>query len=85
MIADAIAQGQRPVGMQWNDEEAVYNLLVELLNTKKSAERDVTKPSRTFRRAEVVDGLLIGVMSGIRCVDAAATDRYPLPKAPSRS
>ena len=34
MIADAIAQGKRPTGMQ-NDEEAVYNFCVELLNTKQ--------------------------------------------------
>src|SRR3984893_2651236 len=34
MIADAVAQGKRPVAMQ-KDEEAVYDFCSELLNTKQ--------------------------------------------------
>src|SRR5438477_3701707 len=59
-IADAIAQGKRPTGMQ-NDEEAVYNFCVELLNAKHVGDATFKAVGDAFGERGVVD--LIGVMS----------------------
>jgi len=77
-IADAIAQGKRPTGMQ-NDEEAVYNFCVELLNTKQVGDATFKAVKDAFGERGVVD--LIGVMSWYQMVSMLLnTDRYPLPE-----
>ena len=77
MIADAIAQGKRPIGMQ-NDEEAVYNFCVELLNTKQVSDATYKAAKDAFGERGVVD--LIGVMSWYQMVSMLLNvDRYPLP------
>ena len=78
MIADAVAQGKRPTGMQ-NDEEAVYNFCVELLNTKQVSDATFKGVRDAFGERGVVD--LIGVMSWYQMVSMLFnTDRYPLPE-----
>jgi len=78
MIADAIAQGKRPTGMQ-NDEETVYNFCVELLNTKQVGDATFKAVKDAFGERGVVD--LIGVMSWYQMVSMMLnTDRYPLPE-----
>ena len=77
-IADAIAQGKRPTGMQ-NDEETVYNFCVELLNTKQVGDATYKAVKDAFGERGVVD--LIGVMSWYQMVSMLLnTDRYPLPE-----
>ena len=77
-IADAIAQGKRPMGMQ-NDEETVYNFCVELLNTKQVGDATYKAVKDAFGERGVVD--LIGVMSWYQMVSMLLnTDRYPLPE-----
>ena len=78
MIADAIAQGKRPMGMQ-NDEEAVYNFCWELLNTKQVSDATFKAARDAVGERGVVD--LIGVMSWYQMVSMLLnTDRYPLPE-----
>jgi 4-carboxymuconolactone decarboxylase len=78
MIADAVAQGTRPTGMQ-NDEEAVYNFCVELLNTKQVSDATFKAVRDAFGERGVVD--LIGVMSWYQMVSMLLNaDRYPLPE-----
>ena len=77
-IADAIAQGKRPTGMQ-NDEETVYNFCVELLNTKQVGDATFKAVKDAFGERGVVD--LIGVMSWYQMVSMLLnTDRYPVPE-----
>ena len=76
-IADAIAQGKRPTGMQ-KDEEAVYNFCSELLNTKQVSDATFNAAKAAFGERGVVD--LIGVMGWYHTVSMLLnTDRYPLP------
>jgi 4-carboxymuconolactone decarboxylase len=78
IIADAIAQGQRPMGMQ-KDEEAVYNFCWELLNTKQVSDATYKAAKDTVSERGVVD--LIGVMGWYQTVSMLLnTDRYPLPE-----
>jgi 4-carboxymuconolactone decarboxylase len=78
MIADAVAQGTRPTGMQ-NDEEAVYNFCAELLNTKQVSDATFKAVRDAFGERGVVD--LIGVMSWYQMVSMLLnTDSYPLPE-----
>jgi 4-carboxymuconolactone decarboxylase len=77
-IADTIAQGKRPTGMQ-SDEEAVYNFCTELLTTKQVSDATFKAARDTFGERGVVD--LIGVMSWYQMVSMLLnTDRYPLPE-----
>jgi 4-carboxymuconolactone decarboxylase len=77
-IADAIAQGKRPTGMQ-KDEEAVYNFCSELLNTKQVSDATYNAARDAFGERGVVD--LIGVMGWYHTVAMLLnTDRYPLPE-----
>ena len=77
-IADAIAQGKRPTGMQ-KDEEAVYNFCSELLNTKQVSDVTYNAARDAFGERGVVD--LIGVMGWYHTVAMLLnTDRYPLPE-----
>jgi 4-carboxymuconolactone decarboxylase len=76
-IADAIAAGRRPMGMQ-KDEEAVYNFCTELLHTKQVSDATFKMTKDAFGEKGVVD--LIGVMSWYQMVSMLLnTDRYPLP------
>ena len=76
-IADAIAAGRRPMGMQ-KDEEAVYTFCTELLHTKQVSDATFKTTKDAFGEKGVVD--LIGVMSWYQMVSMLLnTDRYPLP------
>jgi 4-carboxymuconolactone decarboxylase len=76
-IADAIAAGRRPTGMQ-KDEEAVYTFCTELLHTKQVSDATFKTTKDAFGEKGVVD--LIGVMSWYQMVSMLLnTDRYPLP------
>jgi 4-carboxymuconolactone decarboxylase len=77
-IADAIAQGRRPAGMQ-HDEEVVYTFCTELLKTKQVSDATFNATRDAFGERGVVD--LIGVMSWYNMVSMLLnTDRYPLPE-----
>jgi 4-carboxymuconolactone decarboxylase len=77
-IADAIAQGKHPAGMQ-KDEEAVYNFCSELLNTKQVSDATFNAAKDAFGERGVVD--LIGVMGWYHTVSMLLnTDRYPVPE-----
>jgi 4-carboxymuconolactone decarboxylase len=77
-IADAIAQGRRPAGMQ-HDEEVVYTFCTELLQTKQVSDATFNATRDAFGERGVVD--LIGVMSWYNMVSMLLnTDRYPLPE-----
>ena len=76
-IADAIAAGKRPTGMQ-KDEETVYTFCTELLNTKHVSDATFKTTKDAFGEKGIVD--LIGVMSWYQMVSMLLnTDRYPLP------
>lgn len=76
-IADAIAQGKRPTGMQ-KDEEAVYTFCSELLTTKQVSDATFAAVKDLFGERGVVD--LIGVMGWYEMVSMLLNvDRYPLP------
>lgn len=77
-IADAIAEGRRPVGMQ-KDEEVVYNFCSELLNTKQVSDATFNAAKNAVGERGVVD--LIGVMGWYNMVSMLLNvDRYPLPE-----
>ena len=77
-IADAIAQGSRPAGMQ-KDEEAVYNFCSELLNSKQVGDVTFNAAKDAVGERGVVD--LIGVMGWYNTVSMLLnTDRYPVPE-----
>jgi 4-carboxymuconolactone decarboxylase len=76
-IADAIAQGRRPVGMQ-PDEEVVYNFCSEMLTTKQVSDATFKAVKDAMGERGVVD--LIGVMGWYQTVSMLLNaDRYPLP------
>jgi 4-carboxymuconolactone decarboxylase len=76
-IADAIAEGRKPAGMQ-ADEEAVYNFCTELLNTKQVSDATFQAAVKAFGERGVVD--LIGATGYYQLVSALLNvDRYPLP------
>ena len=76
-IADAIAAGKRPTGMQ-KDEEVVYTFCTEILTTKQVSDATFKSTKDAFGEKGVVD--LIGVMSWYQMVSMLLnTDRYPLP------
>jgi len=77
-IADAIAAGKRPAGMQ-PDEEAVYNFCTELLNTKHVSDPTFDAAKKTLGERGVMD--LIGVLGYYEFVSMVLNvDRYPLPE-----
>jgi len=69
-IADAVAAGKRPTGMQ-KDEEAVYTFCTELLRTKQVSDSTFTMARDAFGEKGVVD--LIGVMSWYQMVSCCST------------
>jgi len=75
-IADAIAQGRRPAAMQ-KDEEAVYNFVSELLNTKQVSDATFAAAKNAFGERGVVD--IIGVTGWYNVVSMLLNvDRYPV-------
>jgi 4-carboxymuconolactone decarboxylase len=76
-IADAIATGRRPQGMQ-KDEEVVYNFCTELMSTKQVSDATFNAAKAALSERGVVD--LIGVMGWYNTVSMLLNvDRYPLP------
>lgn len=76
-ITEAIANGQRPRGMQ-ADEEVVYNFCTELLNTKQVTDQTFAATKALLGERGVVD--LIGVMGWYHTVSMVLNvDRYPMP------
>ena len=77
-IADAIAQGKRPTGMQ-PDEEVVYNFCTEMLTTKQVSDATFKAVKDAMGERGVVD--LVGVMGWYQTVSMLLNvDRYPLPE-----
>jgi 4-carboxymuconolactone decarboxylase len=77
-VADAIAQGKRPAGMQ-PDEEVVYNFCSEMLTTKQVSDATFKAVKDAMGERGVVD--LIGVMGWYQTVSMLLNvDRYPLPE-----
>jgi 4-carboxymuconolactone decarboxylase len=75
-IADAIAQGRRPAAMQ-KDEEAVYNFVSELLNTKQVSDATFAAAKAAFGERGVVD--IIAVTGWYNIVSMMLNvDRYPV-------
>jgi 4-carboxymuconolactone decarboxylase len=76
-IIQAVADGRRPASMQ-SDEEAVYNFVTEVLNTKQASDRVFDAAVKQFGERGVVD--LMGVVSYYQLVSMLLNvDRYPLP------
>jgi 4-carboxymuconolactone decarboxylase len=76
-IIDAIAAGKRPSSMQ-PDEEAVYNLCTEVLNTKHASDATFQAAKEKFGERGVVD--MLGVVGYYQLVSMMLNvDRYPLP------
>jgi 4-carboxymuconolactone decarboxylase len=76
-IIQAIATGNRPTGMD-ADEETVYNFCTELLTTKQVSDKTFEATKAKFGERGVVD--LIGVTGYYQLVSMLLnTDRYPLP------
>jgi len=77
-IADAIAEGKRPGGMQ-KEEAAVYDFCSELLKTKQVSDATFKAAWDAVGERGVVD--LIAVMGWYHTVSMLLnTDRYPLPE-----
>ena len=77
-IADAIAAGKRPSGMD-KSEDAVYTFCSELLNTKQVSDATFNAAKEAVGERGVVD--LIGVMGWYNMVSMLLnTDRHPVPE-----
>ena len=75
-ICDAIAAGRRPTSMQ-KDEEAVYNFVSELLNTKQVSDASFTAAKNAFGERGVVD--IIAVTGWYSTVSMMLNvDQYPV-------
>jgi 4-carboxymuconolactone decarboxylase len=75
-ICDAIAQGRRPASMQ-KDEEAVYNFVSELLNTKQVTDATFAAAKNAFGERGVVD--IIAVTGWYSTVSMMLNvDQYPV-------
>jgi 4-carboxymuconolactone decarboxylase len=75
-ICDAIAAGRRPAAMQ-KDEEAVYNFVSELLNTKQVSDRTFAAAKNAFGERGVVD--IIAVTGWYSTVSMMLNvDQYPV-------
>jgi 4-carboxymuconolactone decarboxylase len=76
-IADALAEGRKPAGMQ-ADEEVVYNFCTELLETKNVSDATFRAAIAAFGERGVVD--LIGATGYYQLISAILNvDGYPLP------
>jgi 4-carboxymuconolactone decarboxylase len=77
-VIEAVANGKRPASMQ-PDEEAVYNLCNELLNTKEVTDATFQTAIKRLGERGVVD--LVGVVGYYHLVSMLLNvDRYPLPE-----
>jgi 4-carboxymuconolactone decarboxylase len=75
-ICDAIAQGRRPASMQ-KDEEALYDFVSELLNTKQVSDATFAAAKNVFGERGVVD--IIAVTGWYNIVSMMLNvDRYPV-------
>lgn len=75
-ICDAIAEGRRPPSMQ-KDEEAVYNFVSELLNTKQVSDATFNAAKTAFGERGIVD--IIAVTGWYNIVSMMLNvDRYPV-------
>ncbi len=75
-ICDAIADGRRPASMQ-KDEEAVYNFVSELLNTKQVSDAAFAAAKNAFGEKGVVD--IIAVTGWYSIVSMMLNvDQYPV-------
>jgi len=75
-ICDAIAAGRRPASMQ-KDEEAVYNFVSELLNTKQVSDGTFAAAKNVFGERGVVD--IIAVTGWYSTVSMMLNvDQYPV-------
>jgi 4-carboxymuconolactone decarboxylase len=75
-ICDAIAAGRRPAAMQ-KDEEAVYNFVSELLNTKQVSDTTFAAAKNAFGERGVVD--IIAVTGWYSTVSMMLNvDQYPV-------
>ena len=75
-ICDAIAAGRRPPSMQ-KDEEAVYNFVSELLNTKQVSDASFAAAKNAFGERGVVD--IIAVTGWYSTVSMMLNvDQYPV-------
>jgi 4-carboxymuconolactone decarboxylase len=75
-ICDAIAEGRRPAGMQ-KDEEALYNFVSELLNTKQVSDATFNAAKSVFGERGIVD--IIAVTGWYNIVSMMLNvDRYPV-------
>jgi len=75
-ICDAIAAGRRPTGMQ-KDEEALYNFVSELLNTKQVSDATFAAAKNAFGEKGVVD--IIAVTGWYNIVSMMLNvDQYPV-------
>ena len=75
-ICDAIAQGRRPTGMK-SDEEALYNFVSELLNTKQVSDATFAAAKNVFGEKGVVD--IIAVTGWYNIVSMMLNvDQYPV-------
>lgn len=75
-ICDAIAQGRRPASMQ-KDEEAVYDFVSQLLNTKQVSDSAFAAAKNAFGERGVVD--IIAVTGWYSIVSMMLNvDQYPV-------
>jgi 4-carboxymuconolactone decarboxylase len=75
-ICDAIAQGRRPASMQ-KDEQALYDFVSELLNTKQVSDATFAAAKNVFGERGVVD--IIAVTGWYNIVSMMLNvDRYPV-------
>ena len=75
-ICDAIAQGRRPTGMK-ADEEALYNFVSELLNTKQVSDATFNATKNVFGERGIVD--IIAVTGWYNIVSMMLNvDQYPV-------
>ena len=75
-ICDAIAAGRRPASMQ-KDEEAVYDFVSQLLNTKQVSDAAFSAAKNTFGEKGVVD--IIAVTGWYSIVSMMLNvDQYPV-------
>ena len=75
-ICDAIAQGRRPASMQ-KDEEAVYDFVSQLLNTKQVSDSAFAAAKNAFGEKGVVD--IIAVTGWYSIVSMMLNvDQYPV-------
>jgi len=75
-ICDAIAAGRRPTGMR-KDEEALYNFVSELLNTKQVSDATFNAAKSVFGEKGIVD--IIAVTGWYNIVSMMLNvDQYPV-------